>query len=431
MNSIVAIVVILITVALNALYVAGEFATVGSRRSRVQQMAESGSGNAQRLLDIIRDPTKLDRYVAACQIGITLTSLVAGAFAQAELTPLLEPHLGAAGRAVAIVIVLVAITVVQVVWGELLPKTVALRYPERLAVATLIPMQISQWLFRPLIAIFNGSAFALMRAVGLHSDHAHTHVHSPEELSALYRESAEGGLIDPEEQEMATGALRLMTRSAGQIMTPRHRLVTAATSQPIDEALGELAISSFSKFPVRDDDGAIVAMVSIRELLLPPADAAVVADVMRTPLLVSEFMSVPELWSLLESATRHSALVVDEFGTVIGLVTVEDVLEEIVGEVHDEFDDGRDPVTITPEGIRALGTVTLQDLARLTDLALSDQPTETVSGLIWAQLGRLPEPGDRIDIEGAHIEVLAMDGRAVGSVLIEPQPISHEEGGPA
>lgn len=147
MNALVPLLVILVMVAVNALYVAAEFATVGSRRSRVQEAAEAGNSAAGRLLHILKDPKRLDNYVAACQTGITLSSLVAGSYGQAQLTPLLTPYFGEAGQAVAVLVVLVLITILQVVLGELLPKTVALRYPERLALATLVPMQLSQWLF--------------------------------------------------------------------------------------------------------------------------------------------------------------------------------------------------------------------------------------------------------------------------------------------
>ena len=153
-------------VAANALYVAAEFATVGARKSRVQEEAEAGNRAASKLLEILRDPARLDNYVAGCQIGITISSLVAGAYGQAQLTPLLEPYLGAiGGQVTAIVIVLLAVTMVQVVLGELLPKTIALRYPERLSMATLVPMRISLILFQPLIYIFNGTAFAIRRAL--------------------------------------------------------------------------------------------------------------------------------------------------------------------------------------------------------------------------------------------------------------------------
>ena len=178
--------IILVMVGFNALYVAAEFATVGSRRSRVQESAESGSSQAKGLLAILQDHSKLDNYVAACQVGITLSSLVAGAFGQAQLTPIFEDILGGfGGRTLAILVVLLLITSLQVVLGELLPKTIALRYPERLATATLPPMKVSQFLLRPLVAVFNGSAFWLMGKLNLQVEKGHTQVHSPQELAGL------------------------------------------------------------------------------------------------------------------------------------------------------------------------------------------------------------------------------------------------------
>jgi putative hemolysin len=162
----------------NALYVTAEFATVGARRSRVQEAADNGSAAAARLLVILRDATKLDNYVAACQVGITLTSLVAGAYGQAQITPALEPLFGKGSRGAAIIVVLVAITALQVVLGELLPKTAALRYPERLAMLVMPAIQVSQLVFRPFVALFNGSAFRLMRLMNLNGGGGHGQVHS-------------------------------------------------------------------------------------------------------------------------------------------------------------------------------------------------------------------------------------------------------------
>lgn len=242
MSVAVPLLLIVVMVAFNALYVAAEFATVGSRRSRVQEAAEGGSRPSSRLLAIMADPTRLDSYVAACQIGITLSSLVAGAYGQAQLTPLLEPALGnVGGRGVAVLLVLVAITATQVVLGELLPKTVALRYPERLAMATLVPMRISQWVFRPLVTVFNGSAFKLMKLWNLQVDHSHAHVHSPEELAGLYRASAAGGLIDGSERDMLAGILNVEARLVREIMTPRTRLVTVPGSMTVADALAGLS----------------------------------------------------------------------------------------------------------------------------------------------------------------------------------------------
>ena len=180
------IIIIVFMLILNALYVAAEFATVGARKSRIQTEAEGGSKKAKKLFAIVDDHVALDNYVATCQVGITLSSLVAGIVGQRRLTPLFEPLFGSAGQIVSILVVLLIVTALQVIFGELLPKTGALRYAERIAIATYTPMAISQKLLRPLVVIFNGSAFAIMRALRLSADVSHSHVHSPEELRTLF-----------------------------------------------------------------------------------------------------------------------------------------------------------------------------------------------------------------------------------------------------
>lgn len=255
-------------IAANALYVGAEFATVGSRKSRVQEAAEAGNRTAAGLLVILRDPKRLDNYVAGCQVGITISSLVAGAYGQAQLTPILQPLLGPiGGQVAAIVAVLLAVTVLQVVLGELLPKTVALRYPERLSMATLAPMRLSLLLFEPLIFIFNGTAFAVMRAFRLNADHSHTHVHSPDELEALFKDSAAGGLIDADERDMLSGALSVNARLVREIMTPRTRVVSVAAGETVGEALARIAETPFSRFPVTGAaTDVVVGIVHVRAL---------------------------------------------------------------------------------------------------------------------------------------------------------------------
>ncbi len=419
----VPILMILAMVAANALYVAAEFATVGSRRSRVQELAERGDHTAAALLAILRDPVRLDRYVAACQIGITLSSLVAGMYGHAKLTPLLIPALGAiGGQIMAVVIVLVAITSLQVVLGELLPKTVALRYPERLALATLRPIQISLWLFRPLIALFNGSAFALMRAAGVHAEHSHAHVHSPDELEALYRESAAGGLIDVSERDMLSGALNVNERRVGEIMTPRTRLVTANAGESLTIALARLASTPYSRFPVVDGHiDAVVGTVHLRALFAAAEQdpQQPVSAVMRAPLIVADVMKLPDLWQALRNGGRHSAIVVNEYGSIAGLVTREDALEEIFGEVQDEFDDEQDPITIVDERVLVRGDVLLETLNDRFGLSLPTDEVDTMGGLIWHWLGRLPAAGDEVEVEveagndGVRLRVETMERGAV------------------
>lgn len=418
MNVAIPLVVIAVMVAFNALYVAAEFATVGARRSRVQEEAEAGSSSAARLLAVLADPKRLDAYVAACQIGITLSSLVVGAYGQAQLTPLLEPSLGGVGgRAAAVLIVLVAITSLQVVLGELLPKTVALRYPERLAMATLPPMQVSQWLFRPLVAVFNGSAFKLMKLGGLQSDHSHAHVHSPEELAGLYRASAAGGMIDASERDMLAGILNVDDRLVREIMTPRPRLVTVPASMSVTDALARLAGGPHTRFPVTASDGEVVGLAHLRDLFVhSQIDAGrPVSDVTRPVVAVAEFVTVPHLWGTLRETEQHCALVVNEYGDVAGLVTLEDAIEEIFGEVHDEFDLEEEPITIIDGRVSVRGDVLLSILQDRFGIESDGIEVDTVGGLIWHHMGRTPTPGDVVTLapDGLEVRVDEMDGRAV------------------
>ena len=414
MNIVIALLLILVMVGFNALYVAAEFATVGSRRSRVQETAETGSGPATGLLAILQDPTRLDNYVAACQIGITLSSLVAGAYGQAQLVPLLEEQFGSASRTIAVVVVLLFITALQVVLGELLPKTVALRYPETLAIGTLAPMRISQWLLRPLVALFNGSAFAIMRWLGLHIDHSHSHVHSPTELAGLYRESAAGGLIDSDERKMLTGALSVTNRVVREIMTPRRRFVTIEASTPIGDALAELSASPYTRFPVTEDGEEIVGLVTLRDLFLAneQGTAATVADVAEEPMVVSEVFEVPSLMNAFAKQGIHVAIVANEFGSISGLVTREDAIEEVFGEFFDEFDDEPDPITRTGSDVSVRGDVLLQVLNDRFELALPADRADTVSGYVWHHLGRLPRVGDTVPLITSA--ALADDAKSAG-----------------
>jgi CBS domain containing-hemolysin-like protein len=422
MNAVLVLLLVLVMVGFNALYVAAEFATVGSRRSRVQETAEAGSGPAAGLLAILRDPKRLDNYVAACQIGITLSSLVAGAYGQAQLVPLFEEQFGSASRTLAIFVVLLLITTLQVVLGELLPKTVALRYPETLAIATLTPMRISQWLLRPLVVVFNGSAFAIMRRLGLNIDHSHSHVHSPTELAGLYRDSAAGGLIDSDERRMLTGALAVTNRVVREIMTPRRRLVTIEASTPIADALAELSDSPYSRFPVTEDGEDIVGLVTLRDLFLANEEgtAATVADVAEDPMVVSEVYEVPSLMNAFAQQGIHVAIVVNEFGSISGLITREDAIEEVFGELYDEFDDEPDPITLTGSTVSVRGDVLLTVLNERFELALPVDRADTVSGYVWQHLGRLPSVGDTVPLvtrEG----LAAVEGSDEAS-LVGPHP---------
>lgn len=420
MSILVPLLLIAVMVAFNALYVAAEFATVGSRRSRVQEDAEAGNATSARLLAILEDRKALDNYVAACQIGITVSSLVAGAYGQAALTPLLEDALGTGARAVAILIVLVGVTSLQVVLGELLPKTAALRYPERLATATLVPMRFSRWLFRPLVAVFNGSAFTLMRAWKLETDHSHAHVHSPEELAGLYKDSAEGGLIDAAERDMLAGVLNVEDRLVREIMTPRRRLTTVRSDEPVGAALARVASTPHTRFPVTGEGDEIVGVVNIRDLFRSSRSepTGTVDGVARRVTDVADVATVPTLWRRLREDAQHCAVVVNEFGSVVGMVTLEDAIEEIFGELQDEFDHEEELISVADGRVTVRGDVLVATLFDRFDLGPSPAEVDTVGGLVWHEHGRRPRVGDEVTVESAGIvlRVDAMDETAVTQV---------------
>lgn len=425
--------VILLMVAANALYVAAEFATVGSRKSRVQEISEAGNGAADRLLAILSDPKRLDTYVAGCQIGITLSSLIAGAYGQAQLTPLLEPVLGPiGGPAASIIVVLLAVTVLQVVLGELLPKTVALRYPERLAMTTIMPMRASLLVFKPLIFVFNGTAFALMRLFRLNTDHSHTHVHSPDELEGLYRDSAAGGLIDADERNMLSGALKVSERTVREVMTPRTRLTTVEAAETVQAALGRVIDAPYSRFPVTGENAEdVVGIVHVRTLFatFERDPAATVGSLAQPPLIVAEMMAVPRLWQTLRDKGRRTAMVLNEYGTIAGMVTLEDALEEVFGELQDEFDQEEELVITRPGGRSVRGDAGLSTLADRFELNLPIDRADTIGGLVWHELGRLPVVGDKVPVSETpySLEVEAMAGYAVQRVLVRIEQRQEQE----
>ena len=421
---------IAVMLALNALYVAAEFATVGARKSRVQSLAQDGNRAAERLSKIVRDPVALDNYVATCQVGITLSSLVAGAFAQARLTPVFEPWFGSAGRAVAVLVTLLIITGLQVVLGELLPKTAALRYPERLAISTLRPMLLSQTLFKPLVAVFNGSAFAIMRGLGLNTEHSHAHVHSPEELADLFSESAEGGLIDASDRDMVAGVLNVEHRIVREIMTPRRRLVGVGVESNVGDALNAIIETPHSRFPVWDNTNDDVrGVVNLRELYLhAQSDSSTsIASITRPVLEVAETVTVPALWSRLNEHEQHCAFVINEYGDVAGLVTLEDALEEVFGEVRDEFDVDPDPIVIAEGRASVAGEVLIEDLNNRFRFDLPEGDVDTVGGLIWHELSRLPTVGETVELgDGAvSVRIDAIDGNAIERISFDDPEVGR------
>jgi CBS domain containing-hemolysin-like protein len=347
--------IIVLLILLTALYVAAEFAAVGVRRSRLRRLAEDGNSLAARMLPVVEDPAALDRYIAVSQIGITLSSLILGAYGQAALAPTvvpllqrfagMEPEAAASSAAICILIVL---TCLAVIIGELVPKSLALQNPTRVALATVLPMLWSGRIFSWSISFLNGSGVLILRALGLPST-GHRHVHSPDEIELLIAESRDGGLLEPEEQVRLHRALRLGLRTAGQLMVPRGRLASVDAATPFPEVLRIVASSPYSRLAVSEGTpGKLIGVLHTKDVVTafvgrrPLTTASLLRPIVRVP----ADMAADRLLAFLREQRTHQAFVASPEGQVEGLITLEDVVGELLGGVADEFKGARRRVNV-------------------------------------------------------------------------------------
>jgi CBS domain containing-hemolysin-like protein len=337
--------IIVLLILLTALYVAAEFAAVGARRSRLRRLAEDGHPLAARILPVVEDPRALDRYIAVSQIGITLSSLILGAYGQATIAPRVAPLLQQltgwdqrAAESTAAIAVLLILTTLAMILGELVPKSLALQDPTKVVIATVLPMQWSQRLFSWSINILNGSGLLLLRLLRVPST-GHRHVHSPEEIDLLIAESRDGGLLEPEEQIRLHRALRLGLRTARHLMVPRERLAAIDVDQPFEEVLRFAATSPYSRLPVyRGSLDNVIGILHTKDVVTGFIQGGGSNTSLLRPIVrVRESIPADRLLTFLRERRSHQALVVDENGHVIGLITLEDVLGELLGGVADEF----------------------------------------------------------------------------------------------
>ncbi|MDA0815166.1 MAG: hemolysin family protein [Chloroflexi bacterium] len=416
-------------IALNALYVAGEFAAVSTRRTRVRQMAESGNRPAIWMLNVLDTPGGLDRYVAACQIGITLSSLLLGAYGQAAITPWLSGIFSdvfgssdAASVGTAATVVLVTLTSTQVVLGELLPKSVALQFPTPVALYTSIPMRWSLWAFRPLIAILNGSGLAVLRLLRTPSS-GHHHVHSPGEIALLIADSRKGGLLSSEEQDRFERALRLSVTPVRRIMVPRIDIVSVDEDSTLHEVRARFSATEFTRIPVyRRSPDQIIGVVHAREVAREIARGSTnrqLREIMRPIASVPESMRCERLVAELRRQRSEQAIVVDEHGGIAGLVTLEDLLAEVLGETPLHSSEQGEPEHLPDGRVRLPGRMRIDTAAEWLG-SRWDGESDTLSGIIVEHMGRIPNPGDCIEIGGVEVEIEAADALVVSSVLARP-----------
>jgi CBS domain containing-hemolysin-like protein len=431
---------------INGLFVAAEFATVSARRTRVSQMAGSGNRLAKILYPIVSESQILDRYVAACQLGITASSLVLGAFGQNIIASRLiqpiasalvwfdsqvgginmstESAATALATSIAVTFVLLLLTLLQVVLGELFPKSVAIQYPERMALATVVPVRWAMVIFRPLIWFFNGSGNLVLKLMRVDVQTSHGHIHSPEEIEILVTESHEGGLLDDEERQMLRNAFRLRDLTARQVMVHRTRIVSAPVGSNVVELL-EMALEvGHTRIPLYQETiDNVIGFVHIKDLFrLHVNGNENLAEILRDVVHVPETLPIVDVLETLRTKRQYMAIVFDEYGGTAGLVTYEDLIEEIFGELQDEFDDETALISLDDKGrIYLRGDLLVSDVNEYLQLKLPDV-ADTLGGLMLSELGRPPHEGDEVIVNDTTIRVESMEDRSVSEVSIQKVP---------
>lgn len=409
----------------NGFFVAAEIALLAARRARVEELAEQGDPGAGRALAALRE---LSVTFSGAQLGITICSLGLGAVAEPALASALLGPLDAAGlprgtaSVIAFLVALGVVVFLHMVIGEMVPKNLALADAERLAIRLAGLFRLFVRLFRPLILGLNAAANALVRLTGVEPVEELGLVHTPDELRMALRESLRQGLLAPGEARVLSAVLALGEIDAEAAMTPRVDLVTIDAEAGVDEMLQAAVDSGYSRLPVRAGDlDHIVGVVHVKDLLIAEPselEGRTAIDLMRAVPVVPESRDLDRLLDDMRRLRSHLALVVDEYGGTAGILTLEDILEELVGEIEDEFDTDTDRPSGRSGRWIVEGTMRRDELERLTGLRLAAEETETVSGAIGEVLGRLPAVGDEIGHEGWTIRVLTVDGRRAGRVEV-------------
>ncbi|MFQ5577493.1 MAG: hemolysin family protein [Anaerolineae bacterium] len=441
-------VVILALIALNGLFVAAEFAINGVRITQIEELVEAGNRTAPQVMSVLQSPARQDRYIATAQLGITVASLGLGMYGEPQIARFIEPYLaqiiGARPEAtlvhtVGYIAALSLLTYLHVVLGEMIPKSIALSRAKRAALALASPMRIMALVFGVPVRFLNGAGRLLLRLLKIPP--GQEHLHSPAELEQIVAESAERGLLNEEEEELIRNIFTFGEREAHQVMTPRRKIQAIPLNIPLAELIKLTSESRFSRFPVYERNlDHIIGILHLKDLIrqqLRAGDNFDLRPSLRPAPTIPESYPAEQLLSAFKRRRMHMAIVLDEFGGTAGIVTLEDLVEEIIGEVRDEFDKKeQDPlIELAPGSLEVSGQYLVDDLKE--HLFWGDDKSlpaiETVGGLIVTGLGRPPQVGDRLTY-GRQIKftVLAIDGLAVARARIDfPVEERKPERGPS
>ena len=385
----------------------------------MQALADQGNRRARAVLKIVADPP---RFIAAMQLGVTGTSLAIGALGEQALAEVFDPIFASV---IAFALAFLIITFLHVVVGELVPKGVALGYSERTALAVSSPVRGFFVVFKPLIWVLQRSSSAILRALGLTPPGGEMEDYSEAELKMLLSRSREEGEIEEQEQEMLYKVFDFADKEVSAVMVPRPEVVALSIDLPPEEALAAVIESPYTRYPVyRDSIDQVVGILHVRDLFSALNDRGLEAvrldQILRPAHIVPETKDLAALLGEFRRTNQHMAIVVDEYGELEGIVTLEDLLEEIVGEIEDEFDLPDESIERLEDGrVRIHGTFPVDDFNEQFGRALPVEDYHTIGGFVFGLLGRQPEPGDEAAHDGCRFKVLEVEGSRIERVEVE------------
>lgn len=428
--SVVKLAAALLLVLINAFFVVAEFSLVKIRKTRLEELSHQGNSRAKLALKVV---SSFDTYLGATQLGITLSSLALGWLGEPAVSSLLEPVLVNYFPAsewlvttVSIALGFIIITFLHIVLGELVPKSMAIQRAESMALASVWPLYIFHKIGYPIIVLFNRTAKLILGIFGIKAANEADLTHSEEELRMIVSASHRGGVLNQMESELIDNVFDFADRLAREIMVPRQDMICLFADDPFEENMRVVRETGHTRYPLCvEDKDHIIGMVHIRDLMdfdICQNSERDLTAIVREILVVPEGMSVAHLLQVMRRKRTHLAVVADEYGGTAGLVALEDVIEEIVGDIQDEHDEVEDvEIQRLPDGTYEFdGGVLLDDVTELLNIRLEDHEEDTLGGYIFGMLGRRPENGDKVDIGDYSFEVLRVNGFRIVRVKALP-----------
>ncbi len=430
MDTIIQLLVIVLLTLFEAVFVAAEIALVTVRRTRIDQLVEEGDRSAIRVKRLVGNP---GRFLAVTQIGLTFLGFLASAYAAVNLTVSLQvffegtglPILSTSAEAVSLIIVTLLLSLFTIIFGELVPKSLALTHAEAFALRLSGFIVFMLRVLGPLVAVLTAITTSVARMLG--AGEASQGVMSTEELKILVERGGEQGILEAEEEQMIHAVIELGDQRIHEVMVPRIAMISLPSTATYEESIDLVVDQGHSRIPVYEATiDEIVGILYAKDLLpflkSTAGERPALRSILRTPVFVPESMSVDDLLHEFQRRKVHIAIVLDEYGGTAGLVTIEDLLEEIVGEIQDEYDE-EEPliVRLSDDAARVDGRADVDDLSELFDMqiALEDADEyDTVGGLMYHRIGGVPKPGDQVLVDGLQLTVETTDGRRVGKVLV-------------